>query len=250
MGCPATGAGDSGRREAGEYGGGGTGKIEGVVCRALGEDSGGGPRGESAIGGMRDPRCFPWNENEQPKVVYRSLYQKGKREIGRPRGEPRDANQTMEPSPPHTAAAHTPRASIPFPSPPATGAEQNVLEVYHHAKEVWYHEYQFRAGSGLSGEKEVITCQTKAKICLGDVDKTLESFSARALSAGYEFCYTYSCNIQKTDAFGLDYSLSPTDTLPNVVKQKASSRPRPKKKRKKHKVGGQEGPTGEPPTLG
>ncbi|QDZ24893.1 RWP-RK domain-containing protein [Chloropicon primus] len=131
---------------------------------------------------MRDPRCFPWNEDEQPKVVYRSLYQKG--------------------------------------------VEQNVLEVYHHSKEVWYHEYRFCSSEAqtITGvvvdEKNVITSQTKAKICMDDIDRTLESFAERALSAGFEFCYTYSCNIKKSNSFGIDYCITSPDSLPHTVKAK------------------------------
>ena len=115
---------------------------------------------------MRDPRCFPWNEDESPKVVYRSLYQKG--------------------------------------------SQQNVLEVYHRGKEVWYHEYHFH--SNIDADKAV-TCQTKARICLEDINQTLETFSERALSEGYEFCYTYSCNIKRSETFGLDYCITPLESL-------------------------------------
>ena len=118
-----------------------------------------------------------------------------------------------------------------------------MLEVYHRAKEVWYHEYHFRSDGDLpdcGGENRVITCQTKAKICLEDIDRTLESFSERSLRAGYEFCYTYSCNIKRSDAFGLDYCITPADSLPTIVKPSVSvvkpaapSQPRKKKEKKK-----------------
>ena len=109
-----------------------------------------------------------------------------------------------------------------------TDSQQNVLEVYHRAKEVWYNEYNFRTGIGAgtdesaatdhAGEKKaIITCQRKAKICMEDIEHTLGSFAERSLSAGFEFCYTYSCNIKRSECFGLDYSVTPTiDTVGNL----------------------------------
>ena len=61
--------------------------------------------------------------------------------------------------------------------------------------------------------KGFTTSHRRAKISLEDINATLESFATRALSEGYDFCYTYSCNIAQATTWGLEYCLNPADIL-------------------------------------
>ena len=94
----------------------------------------------------------------------------------------------------------------------AKGDWKAVQEVCQQGTDVWFQEYAFEACS-RNGISKNFEWRKKAKVCYEDINRTLESLSAKAVSEGYEFCYSYSCNAKQVCQWGLEYCVDPSGVL-------------------------------------